>query len=256
MSKSNEWYQTFFDGLYAKVLPKTFDEPTTLMQARVVKRLLRLRKDQRVLDVPCGMGRLTIPLARVGLLMAGLDLTASYLRRARRLARQEALDIRFIQTDMRVISFEAEFDAAFNWFGSFGYFSDADNLAFARRVFQALKPGGSFLVEGLNKSWLLTHFQPRIEQTIGGVHITHQGRWGAKTSRVSSTWTLRKASKTERHTISLRMYNGTELRSLLRAAGFHRIRLFGYPPLARFTRHSRRLIAVAERPRNPRPRES
>lgn len=151
MTKASEWYRHFFDGLYAEVLPKTFDGPRTLRQARTVKRLLRVRRGQRVLDIPCGQGRLTIPLAVMGLRMTGVDLTALYIRCARRQGKRAGLDVHFLQCDMREIDFDGEFHAAFNWFGSFGYFSDADNLAFTRRVLRALRPGGRFLVEGLNK---------------------------------------------------------------------------------------------------------
>jgi len=38
------------------------------------------------------------------------------------------------------------------------------------------------------------------------------------------------------------------MRRLLRAAGFDDIRFLGRPPLGRFTRHSRRMIAIAARP--------
>ncbi len=248
MNKQPQWYQRFFDGLYAKVLPKTFDEAITLKQARIVKRLLKLRKGQRVLDIPCGLGRIALPLARAGVNVTGVDLTGSYIRRARKQAKAEDLNIEFIHSDMRHISFDAEFDAAFNFFGSFGYFSDADNLAFAKRVFLALKPGGRFLVEGINKSWLLAHFRQRGEQTIGGIRIIHQHHWNAKTSRVGDTWTFCQGRKKERHRLSMRIYNGSEMRSLLRTAGFRDIKLYGAPPLGRFTRHSRRLIAVARRP--------
>ena len=248
MAQSQKWYQAFFDGLYAKVLPKTFDEATTLKQARIVKRLLKLRKGQRALDIPCGLGRIALPLARAGVNVTGVDLTGLYIRRARKQAKAEALNIEFIQGDMRDISFNAEFDAAFNFFGSFGYFSDADNLAFAKRVFQSLKPGGRFLIEGINKSWLLAHFRQRTEQTIAGIRIVQQGQWNARTGRVFSTWTFHGERTRERHRLSMRIYNGADMRSLLRAAGFRDIKLYGAPPLARFTRHSRRLIAVARRP--------
>jgi SAM-dependent methyltransferase len=244
-----EWYDRFFDGLYARVLPRTWDEAATLEQARMVRRLLRLRKGQRVLDVPCGMGRLTIPLARTGLAMTGVDLTASYLRRARRLAREAGLAVRFVESDMRAIDFQEEFHAAFNWFGSFGYFSDAGNLAFCRRVLRALRPGGRFLVEGPNKSWVLAHFHPAAEKKIGGVRILNRNRWDSRTDRVYSTWTFRRGKATERHVIRMRLFNGGEIRALLRAAGFGEVRLLPRPPVGPFTRHSRRLIAVATKPK-------
>ena len=244
-----EWFETFFDGLYANVLPKTYDDAQSLEQARMVKRLLRVRKGQRVLDCPCGMGRLTLPLAKTGLAMTGVDLTPSYLRRARRQAKRAGLDVRFLRRDMRAIDFDAEFHGAFNWFGSFGYFSDEENLDVARRAFRALRPGGRFLIEGVNKSWLLTHFRAHAEQTVGTVHLAHENRWDEKTNRVCSTWTMSKGGRTERHELRMRIYNGGELRALLRAAGFRDVALHPRPPVGRFTRHSRRLIAVGRRPR-------
>jgi SAM-dependent methyltransferase len=245
-----EWFETFFRGLYKEVLANQFDEATCLRQARLVKRLLKARKGMRVLDIPCGMGRLTIPLARTGLEMTGVDLAERFVRRARREARKQNADARFICRDMRRIDFEKEFDAAFNWFGSFGYFSDAEMLAFCRRLLRALKPGGRFLVEGMNKSWLLSHFVPESDRTIAGVRLQERVRFDGRANRVRATWIMSRGSKSERHRLSLRSYGGTEMRALLRSAGFREIELFGYPPLGSFTRHSRRLIAVARRPKD------
>ena len=130
--------------------------------------MLKKRKGMKVLDIPCGMGRLTIPVAKMGLALTGVDLTESYIRRARREARKQGVDARFVCRDMRKIEFEEEFDAAFNWFTSIGYFNDAEEPAFCSRVLRALKPGGRFLVETMNKSWLLAHFLSRSGETIGG----------------------------------------------------------------------------------------
>jgi len=246
-----EWYEGFFNGLYAKVLPKTFDDSQTLTQARIVKRLLGVRKGARVLDIPCGMGRLTVPLARMGLVMTGVDLTASYIGRAQQLARREGLDITFIQSDMRRIEFDGEFDATFNWFTSIGYFCDKDNLAFCRRAFRALKPGGRFLVETMNKSWILSHFRPHQEHRIAGVKINNRNQYNVRTRRIITTWTLCKGRRVERLRGSIRAYNGAEMRALLSAAGFRDIKLYGHnwdQPPGRFSRHSRRMIAVGTRP--------
>ncbi|MFH0962390.1 MAG: class I SAM-dependent methyltransferase [Planctomycetota bacterium] len=243
-----EWFNRFFPGLYTRVLPKTFDEATTLSHARLVKRLLRVRRGASILDVPCGMGRITLPLAEMGLVMTGVDLTGSYLARARRDARKRGLDVRFIESDMRRIDFDREFTAAFNWFGSFGYFSDADNLAFCRAVFRTLNAGGRFLIEGLNKSWMLSHFRERMEHKIGGVRITTRNRWNDRTQRTHSLYTFSRGKTTETILLKMRIFNGADIRMLLRAAGFRTVTLFGWPPLQPFTRHSRRIIAVATKP--------
>ena len=248
MSREAEWFEGFFDATYGEVLAGSFDDEGTAEQARIVRRLLGARRGARVLDVPCGIGRLTVPLAEGGLRMTGVDFAAGYLRRGRREARRRGLDIRFVRRDMREIDFDGEFDAAFNWFGSIGYFGDADNVGFCRRVFEALRPGGGFLVEGINKSWLLGHFKARHEHTFAGIRVTHENRWLARAGRVESDWTFHLPTGPDRRHISMRIYNGADMRALLRAAGFVDIRLHGWPPLGRFTRHSRRLIAVARRP--------
>jgi len=244
-----EWFDGFFDGIYANVLANTFDERRTARHVRIVKRLLKLRRGQSALDVPCGMGRLTIPLARMGLDMTGVDLTPLYIRRARRAAKKEGLPVRFIQSDMRAIDFDGEFHGALNWFGSFGYFSDAENLAFARQVFRALRPGGRFLIDGINKSWILSHFRPRSDEMRGRVRVQTESKWNARKGRVVSTWTLTKGAKTERLRVDMWIFNGADIRRLLRAAGFREIELYGYEPLGRLSRHTRRIIAVGRRPR-------
>ncbi len=248
MAKSNEWYETFFTGLYGQVLAGERHEARAPGEARMIKHLLRLRKGQRVLDCPCGLGRISFALARLGLDVTGADLTASYIRRARRRAKAEGTDVRFFRCDMRELPFDGQFDAVVNWFTSFGYFDDAGDLATAKAAFAALKPGGKFLVEMLNKSWMLAHFRPDHDDTVHGVRIVSHARWDARSGRVHNRWTFSKGRKVETHRFSHRLYNGTEIRRLLRAAGFRDVRLFGHPPLGRFTRHSRRMIAVATRP--------
>jgi len=243
-----EWFKRFFGGLYDRVLERQFNESQTADHVCAVRRVLKLRKGQRVLDVPCGMGRLTLPLARAGMQMTGVDLAPPYVRKARRLARREGLNIRVLRQDMRQIAFEAEFDAALNWFGSFGYFSDEENLAFARTLRQALKPGGRLLVEGQNKSEMLAHFRPHSDGTIAGVRIVQRAKWHEQDNRVRVDWTFSKGTVRQRGSICMRIYNGAEIRALLRAAGFRDVELHGYPPLGRFTRHSRRWLAVARRP--------
>ncbi|MGY4479386.1 class I SAM-dependent methyltransferase [Bradyrhizobium sp. USDA 3364] len=55
----------------------------------------------RVLDLACGSGRLTVPLARAGLQATGGDLSAEMLQHARRRARAEAVALDLVELDMR-----------------------------------------------------------------------------------------------------------------------------------------------------------
>src|SRR5689334_22660163 len=121
------WHQKVFKGLYRDVLANIFDGKTNLQQAGIIKRLLKARKGQKILDVPCGQGRLTLALARMGLKMSGVDVTEIYIQRARRAAAGKRNAPDFQVGDMRELPFEEDFDSLFNWFGSFGYFSEKQN---------------------------------------------------------------------------------------------------------------------------------
>jgi ubiquinone/menaquinone biosynthesis C-methylase UbiE len=244
-----EWFHDFFDGLYGRVLGGRAHEKRAPREAALIKRVLHLRKGQRVLDCPCGLGRIARQLARLGLEVTGVDLTASYIRRARRRAARRGLAIRFVQGDMRELEFPKKFHAVVNWFSSFGYFDDGGNLAAARAAYRALRPGGRFLIEGLNKTWVLGHWRPEAEEVHAGVRIRSQASWNGRTGRVCNVWTLTCGSVRERHAFSMRLYSAAELRRLLARAGFRDVRVLARPSLGRVTRHSRRMIAIARRSR-------
>ena len=250
MGKSSEWYKEFFGKLYGRVLAGQFQPQRNQKQAHLIKRLLKLRKGQSVLDCPCGMGRVTVLLARLGLRMTGVDLSGLYLSRARREAKRARKNIRFLRSDMRKLPFEGQFGAVINWFTSFGYFDDAGNLATARTALAALKPGGQFLIEMLNKSWVLSNFRADHDETICGVRIISHARLDKRKSRIHNIWKMSSGSLRRTYRFSHCLYTGGELRALLRKAGFTDIRFFGHSQngVERFTRHSRRFIVIARRP--------
>jgi 2-polyprenyl-3-methyl-5-hydroxy-6-metoxy-1,4-benzoquinol methylase len=55
----------------------------------------------RVLDLACGSGRLSIPLAKAGLQVVGGDLSSEMLQRARRSAETQSIELDLIQLDVR-----------------------------------------------------------------------------------------------------------------------------------------------------------
>jgi SAM-dependent methyltransferase len=194
------------------------------------------------------MGRITIPLARSELKMTGVDVTPGFIRGAMAAARRVKVKARFFVADMRRLAFDGEFDAAFNWFTSWGYFTDRENLDALRRIRRALRPGGRFLVEGMNKSWVVRHLNlGRNMSRIGGVEVIQQSHWAPKTSRMSTLWELRRGRRVERHRIRVLVYDGAGIRRILQTAGFRDVKLYGRGG-APFSRHSRRIIAVATRP--------
>ncbi len=98
--------------LYDSLFPNTADS-ASLQDAARRERLLaserfyleEARKSGgRVLELACGTGRLTIPIAQSGVDITGADLSASMLESARAKALRAGVDVRFFKADMR--SFE------------------------------------------------------------------------------------------------------------------------------------------------------
>lgn len=101
-----------------------------------------LQPDERVLDIGCGNGAVTLEAARqVGPSgrVTGLDLSAPMLGLAARRAAEEGLDIDFVQADAATAAWDDPVDAVISRFGVM--FFDKPESAFANLA-EALKPGG------------------------------------------------------------------------------------------------------------------
>lgn len=74
-----------------------------------------------ILDLACGTGRMTIPIAKEGISVIGLDISAKMLDQAKRNAKNENLEIEWIEADMTNFNLGKKFSlilipaAAVNW---------------------------------------------------------------------------------------------------------------------------------------------
>jgi len=245
-----EWFRDFFDQLYGEVFFGALDHATIELAGATLADLLGLSNGDHVLDVPCGNGRLSFPLAANGVRVTGVDLCLPYLDLARSRAAQDRLDAAFVCCDMRALPFDGAFDATFNWGGSFGYFDEADNARFCDCLFHAVRPGARVLIETVHRAWLLANFQSRNELVLAGTRVRQDHRFDEPTSRLQSTWTYRRGAETRQHELSIRVYDTAELSELLCSAGFCDIEFHGGPPpVGPLRAQSRRVVTVATRPR-------
>lgn len=105
---------------------------------------LPLEKGTKLLDVGCGAGQLTIPAARRGIAVTGLDLAQNLVDKARERARQEGLDIRIEQGDAEELPFEdASFDAVLSLIGAM--FAPRPERV-ASEMLRVCRPGGKIIM--------------------------------------------------------------------------------------------------------------
>ncbi len=109
------------------------------------------KKDTRILELCCGTGRLTIPLAKAGYAISGVDYTPSMLEHAKAKAAKEGLDITFIEADMRTLDLPDTYDLIFIPFNSIHHLYTNDDLfKTLQAVKKHLKEDGLFLFDCFN----------------------------------------------------------------------------------------------------------
>jgi SAM-dependent methyltransferase len=238
-----EWFESFFEGVWLEVQRAFYATEESDKRAEAIERLLALRPGSRVLDAPCGNGRLTIPLARRGHQMTGIDFTASFIAEARAAAGD--LSATFLERDMRQLDDLSGFDAAFNFWGSFGYFDDAGDEAFAAAVCKALVPGGRFLVDANLTETLMPMFQPKGWMRIGETIVLEERAFDFVGSRLEVDWTFLRGGARETKHLSMRLYSAHEIVGVLRRAGFSAVQLLDYATETPLAVSSRRALVLA-----------
>lgn len=248
----NNWYAQIFNEDYFRTIPKSSPRQTQREASFIIERL-GIQSGARVLDLCCGYGRHTIALAKHGFDMVGLDLSMVMLKKALAEAQAAGLAIKFVHGDMRKLNFKAIFDAIYCVQTSFGYFDELSNFKVLQGIFRALKPGGIFLIETINRDFLIDELPMRLwwkgSECMLLEEIDMESLSGILKVARSFVFDGNSRQPWEQK-IQIRLYSVTELRALLMRAGFNVIDLSGdYAlPGAFFGAQSQKIIMVAEKP--------
>jgi len=256
-----EWFMdTNFWEQYAPVM---FDDAHWAEVPKVADGIIRLARfdlysaspvppgGPRVLDLCCGFGRISAELARRGCALTGVDITESYLETAREEAALDNLDIEYVHADARQFKRPVFFDAAVNLYISLGYFeNDADDLLMLRNVFDSLKAGGSLLIETLGKEIAVRDFVEAEWFERAGFTVLTEYEAVDSWTRLKNRWILIKGEKRIEKIFTQRLYAASELRALLREAGFASVEIYGDWDERPYDRDAAKLIAVGRKAKN------
>jgi SAM-dependent methyltransferase len=189
--------------------------------------LLNRGAKARVLDLCAGNGRHAVAMALRGYRVTGIDIGPGAVSLARETAKNLGLSVDFRLLDVKNISFEDAFDAAYLTCGGFSDFSPADGAAILSLLERAIAPGGKLVVEFASKddapraddrTW--RYVQAERSLYTDGPHLqlderTYDEETGASTLRtfvVSSNGAVSEFSRCTQY------YDDNQMRELLRAA--------------------------------------
>jgi ubiquinone/menaquinone biosynthesis C-methylase UbiE len=221
------WWDDFFPAF--RPIFGIVSRKVTNAHVRYVIEKLNLKPGKKFLDCPCGIGRISLPLAKKGIRVTGVDITQSYLDELSRRTKQRGLKISVARADMRRVNYDSQFDAAGNLWTSFGFFEkESDNRLVLKKMYQALKPGGRFMLHVINRDWIIARFQPsEFILTKDGLKVGQVRSFDYERSTNLSTWYFIKNGKEQSFDISIRMYSFHELAGMFESVGFTDIQGYG-----------------------------
>lgn len=248
-----DWWKDFFREDYFKQYDRHLTPERTAKEVRAIKKILHLKKGDKILDLGCGQGRIAIGLAKRGYNVIGLDYSRYMLDIAKGRADKEKVSVNFIQNDMRRINFKEEFDVVISWFTTFGYFSDKDNAQVMKKVSKALKENGKFLIDIVNfKEYYLKNrntptFTPKTWYDYKDFVVLENHEYDKRRSRDNCKRIFLTGNKRKEYNWSLRLYSSSEIKNMLSKSGFEITRVYGGHDLSEFTNKSRRIVIVAQK---------
>ena len=171
---------------------------------------------QPVLELACGTGRLTIPLAEVGAEIMGLDISQQMLELAKSKAQERHIRVPFVRGDVRAFDLGRKFNFIFIPAQSLSHLHKREELeACFACVRRHLAEGGRFLIELFNPSVKLLAREPEEHCPVGGgeyedadgggrVIVTSQARYDAAT-QVNHIRYFFRSEKSEGEVLSFEM---------------------------------------------------
>ncbi len=188
-------------------------------------------KGGRVLDLACGIARHSIPLAKRGYDVTGVDLSPTFIEYAREYARAEGVaeSTSFLVGDMRQIASVLEgqdpFDAIINMWTAMGYYGEKVDRQVLRHVASFATVGGLLLVEMVNRDGIMRVFQERGWNVAGDLVQLERRRLDSDRSHMVDEWTFYRQEGNEltflaSGVIDHRIYAPEELSALAESAGW------------------------------------
>ncbi len=215
-----------------------------------------MRYGSPVLELACGTGRLSIPIAQDGLDVVGLDASAQMLSLAERRTAGSGLKIAWIRGDMRNFDLGRRFRLIFVASNSFSHLYSLPEIeACLGSVRRHLVASGRFVVDVFNPALGVFVRPPDYRSPVGEyddprsggrVAVSKAVRYDSASQISHETWYFRHEVTGEEESVplNLRMFFPQEIDALLRYSGFRIERKYGDYEHAAFSDSSRKQIIV------------
>lgn len=196
----------------------------------VFEKILREHQVKTILDLTCGTGSQVFYLHKLGYDVIGSDFSPPLIQIAKNRAKQQNLDIQFIDGDMRNVHL-GKFDACITMFNAIGHVSKEDFKITIKNIYNNLSDKGMYLFDIFNINALtdevLKTFAYQSQKYINNTTMLHSqastiDKQNSLLISYDSYMIQKNCSKPEiiQNEFMLRIYSLNELKELLIECGF------------------------------------
>ena len=202
-----------------------------------------------MLDAGCGLGRISVELAALGLDVTGVDIIQSELDAAKESAEAEGVPLTLVNHDLRTYHAPEQFNCAVNLYTSFGYCATIEeDMQILRNIADSVKPGGTFIMECTSRETAVMYWTPGEEfERAGYKVVTHfevVGAWEG----LRSQWTLYSDEKQiVDHVFVQRLYPASVLRDKLIEFGYSSAQVYGDYDKSPYDHKARTMIIIGKK---------
>jgi len=243
------WWENFFHGIALDFWRAAISDEQTRAEADFIQKHLRPFPGAKLLDAPCGNGRLSIELAgrkSEAFALTGVDIAREFIEEAKVKSSASGVLIDLHERDMRNLPWTNEFDGAFCFGNSFGYLDDDENKEFLNAVSRSLRSGARFVIDApAVAECILPNFQPNRSIELAGIAVSIAHRYDHEQGRMFNDFTFTRNGLEDKRPSSQRIYTYLELTRLLREAGLEVVSAYSSLSEDPFKLGSNRLLLVS-----------
>ena len=211
--------------------------------------ILPVNPGDSFLDIGCGFGRHSLELAHRGFAVLGIDPSAAMLAAAGERSAAETQHPEFRQLKGEDLQLQDEFDAAICLFTSLGQVVDQkDNLPLLHNAFQALLPGGNFILDIPQRGWAVSNLKMSERFGEGDTFTQVTRSYDAGQNLVTEVFALVSADEQRQYVLQYRLFNQAQIIQLLEGAGFVGITCYGGYADMPLDSHSPTMVISAQKP--------
>lgn len=155
----------WFNSDYYHILYKNRDKKEAEFFINNLIKKLKIKKNSKILDLACGVGRHSFYLNKKGMNVIGIDNSENNIKKAKKF---ENKFLKFKKKEMTE-DYGQEFDFIFNLFTSFGYINEKHNFKTFKSINNSLVNHGILVIDYLNVNKLKKELVEKETKKIGNI---------------------------------------------------------------------------------------